>query len=424
MRAIVFDLSIPKFIVARGLSVATRRTPLAGLGRRLLFGPGACVQLRDVTPPTPHDAQWAALTPSLVGLCGSDVATVALELSPAMSAVSTSPCILGHEILARITTPPAAQTDATGRKLSEGTRVVVEPFASCTVRGLPDDLCCPSCTSGYPSTCERAGLGPRKGLMTGAAVDFPGGFAERTIAHGSQLWVVDGRIARDEVAALVEPLAVAVQAVSTHAPREGRALVLGGGPIGLAVAWALSRLAPDVEVTLVSRAEHQAAHARRLGVSRTIIPPPGVDPIEPLALAAGSPVLRPPLSRPYLTGGFDAVFECSGSTQGIDDALRTTRPRGTLVMVGCQGIVPMIDLTFIWLRELRVAGTLAYGWCKDPDGARRRTFDLTIDLMADDVERLAPLVTHVLPLTQFGDALDLAMSRKTSKCVKVLLRPA
>ena len=414
MKALVFDLSIPKYLVARAFGPKRHR---------LHYGAGTCFSLRDVPTPIPPDGGWAQLAPELVGLCGTDLGTVFFKLSPVMSAMSTTPCVLGHEILARVTRPTAAGRDALGAKLREGDRVVVDPFVGCAARGIPEDAACSSCAIGAYATCERGGLGPRKGVMLGAGTELPGGFGERMNAHENQMFVVDGRIAEDAVAVLVEPLAVAVQAVATHAPREGRALVLGGGPIGLAVVWALGRLAPDVEVTLVSLEDYQLDHARRLGAKHTIAPQRDVDILEILALRLGTPVLRPVLGRPFLAGGYDLVIDCVGAPSTLDDALRATRPRGTLVIAGCQGIVPRVDLTFVWSRELRVVGTLAYGWCNDLEGRRRRTFDVTIDLVASDVDRLRPLLTHTLPLERYGEAIEISLDRRATRSVKAALRP-
>jgi L-iditol 2-dehydrogenase len=414
MKALVFDLSIPKYLVARALGPKRRR---------LHYGAGTCFSLREVATPTPHDGRWAQLAPELVGLCGTDLATVFFKISPVMSAMSTTPCVLGHEIVARVSQPPARKTDALGAALKEGDRVVVDPFVGCAARGIPEEAACASCAIGAYATCERGGLGPRKGVMLGAGTELPGGFGERMIAHDTQLFRLDGRIDDDPVAVLVEPLAVAVQAVATHAPREGRALVIGGGPIGLAVVWALNRLAPGVEVTLVSLEDYQLDHARRLGATHVVAPQRDVDILEILALRLGTSVLRPVLGRPFLAGGYDLVLDCVGLPSTLDDALRAARPRGTVVIAGCQGVVKQVDLTFVWSRELRVVGTLAYGWCNDLEGNRRRTFDVTIDLMATDADRLRPMLTHTMPLEQYGKAIEVSLDRRTHRSVKAALRP-
>jgi threonine dehydrogenase-like Zn-dependent dehydrogenase len=412
MKALVFDLSIPKYLVAKAVG------PKA---KRLHYGKGTCFSLRDVKQPTPPDRSWAAIAPELVGVCGTDLATIFFKLSPALSAVSSTPTIVGHEVYARVAEPPEGGVDAMGRPISEGARVAIEPFVGCAARGLPQDQACASCLAGSWSTCERAGTGPRKGVMLGAGVELPGAFAERSIAHHTQLHSIEGRLKDDRVAALVEPLAIAVQCVASKAKGEGRALVIGGGPIGLAVVWALERLRPNVEVTLLTLEKFQLDHATRLGAEHTLTPSRDTDVLEQLARETGSAMLKPVLGRSFLSGGYDIVFDCVGLPSTLDDALRATRPRGTVVLAGCQGIVPKIDLTFVWSRELTLLGTVGYGYAPDRDGVRRRTFDLTIDLMAEDEARLAPLITHVIPIDRYDEAIEACIDRRASSSVKVLI---
>jgi L-iditol 2-dehydrogenase len=414
MKALVFDLSIPKYLVARALGPKRRR---------LHYGPGTCFSLRDVPVPRPPDEGWGTLAPKLVGVCGTDLATIFFKLSPALSAVSSSPAIAGHEVFAHVVAPPRGARDAMGRPLPEGARAVVEPFVGCAARGLTAEEACASCKADAYATCERAGTGPRKGVILGSGAELPGGFAERTIAHGTQLFTVEDRVRSDEVAALVEPLAIAVQFVASKAPKQGKVLVLGGGPIGLATVWALDRLRPEVEITLITLEPFQLEHARRLGADKTFTPPRGVDVLEVLARETGSSLLKPVLGRPFLSGGYDAVVDCVGLPSTLDDALRATRPRGMVVMAGCQGVVPSVDLTFVWSRELTLLGTVGYGYAPGPDGARRRTFDLTLELMQDDEDRLRPLVTHTFGIDRYGEAIDATVDRTRSRSVKVLIAP-
>jgi threonine dehydrogenase-like Zn-dependent dehydrogenase len=414
MKALVFDLSIPKYLFARALGPSRKR---------LHVGPGTCFRLDEITPVAPHDREWSRIAPKFVGVCGSDLATIFFKLSPALSALSSTPTVLGHEIFAHLVDRPEGGTDAIGRPLGEGARVVIEPFVGCAARGISEASACASCRRGAWSTCERQGTGPRRGIMLGSGAEIPGGFAERAIAHRTQIFAVDGRIANDRVAALVEPLAIAVQAVATHAPEDGRVLVIGGGPIGLSIVWALSRLRPKVEITLITVEEFQLAHATRLGAKRALTKPKEEDVVELLAREVGSPVLKPVLGRPFLAGGYDAVFEAVGLPSTLDDALRVTRPGGRVILAGCQGVVPAIDLTFVWSRELALFGTVGYGFAPGPDGARRRTFDLTLDLIAGDEARLAPLVTHVFALEDYAAAIEASVDRRASGSVKVLIAP-
>jgi threonine dehydrogenase-like Zn-dependent dehydrogenase len=408
MRALVFDLSIPKYLLARTLGARVKG---------LHYGPGTCFTLRDDVPePTLPSRAFARLTPTHTGLCGSDLGAVFFKSSTVLSAFASFPVVFGHEVLARVLTPPD------GAVLREGDRVVVDPFLSCAIRGADE---CPRCAAGHYATCERAGTGPMKGMMLGACSALPGGFSERMAAHRSQLFRVPDGVA-DEVAVLAEPLSVGVHAVLQNPPRGAeRVLVIGGGMIAFATVWALRELFPAAHVTCLALEPHQLELATRLGAHRAVRPS-GEDTVETLGRELGSAVLRPTLGRPFLASGFDRVIDCIGSQTSLDDALRVARAGATLVLVGCAGVVPSLDWTFVWSRELTIAGTLAYGWAMDPRPApaqRRRTFEITLELLTTTARPLRELVTHVLPMDRFGEALEVNLDRRGTKSIKAVLTP-
>lgn len=408
MRALVFDLSIPKYLLARAVGSRVRG---------LHYGPNTCFDLRDDVPePRRPSRAFARLAPTHTGVCGTDLAAVFFKGSPALSAFSSFPVVFGHEVLARVLDHPD------GAVLREGDRVVVDPFLSCAIRGADD---CPRCATGHYASCERAGLGPLKGMMLGACAELPGGFAERMVAHRTQLFrVPDGM--PDEVAVLAEPLAVGVHAALQHPPRgEERVLVIGGGMIAFATLWALRELYPAAHVTLLALEDFQLEVATGLGAHRALRPG-REDVVETLARELGSPVLRPVLGRPFLAGGFDRVVDCIGSPKSLDDALRVTRAGGTVVLLGGAGVIPSLDWTFVWTRELTLAGSLAYGWARDPrtePAPRRRTFEVTLELMASTSRPLRGLVTHAHPLAEFGRALEENLDRRGARSIKTVLTP-
>src|SRR5687767_7625852 len=95
MRGVVFDLSLPKYALARGLG---KWVP------SLYYGKRSCVSLRDnVAEPRKPGEGWISLAPTLSGVCGSDLATIFLHNSPALEPLSSMPCVLGHEVVARAT---------------------------------------------------------------------------------------------------------------------------------------------------------------------------------------------------------------------------------------------------------------------------------------------------------------------------------
>lgn len=408
MRALVFDLSLPKYALAR---VAGRIPGARTAG--VYYGPGSCFALREVPAPTPPSEDFALLAPTQVGVCGSDLAAVFFKTSVALSAVASLPAVFGHEILARVLQPPR------GSALREGDRVVVDPFLSCAIRGADD---CARCAAGAYATCLRAGTGPRKGVMLGACGSLPGGFCDRMVAHAAQLFRVPDSVS-DTRAVLVEPLTVAVHALLHNPPAPGaRVLVVGGGPIALAAVWALAELFPSAHVTALSLEDYQLALAERLGAHHTLRPEGREDVLVRLAAETGSALLKPVLGRPWLAGGYDLVVDCVGSARSVDDALRATRPGGTVLLVGCAGEIPRLDLSFVWAKELRLVGTLAYGHATLPGAdAARRSFDITLELLQGTARPVEALVTHRLPLEAYGQALELSLDRRAHRSVKAVL---
>jgi len=409
VRALVFDLSLVKYLVAKAVG------PLVGRSaRRLHRGPGSCFELRDVAEPErPHD-DWVTLRPKLTGICGSDLGAIFFKMSPAMSAVSLSAgeaAVFGHETLAEVV---EVGPEANGR-VKEGDRVVIDPVLACDVRGEEP---CPRCAIGEYATCERVGTARPKGVMLGACVKYPGGFSERMVAHRSQLFVVPKAIP-DEAAVLTEPLAVTLHAVLRHPPKPGeKVLVLGGGMIAFGTLWALRQVCPEVEVTLFTVENYQLEMARSLG-AHAVWSPKGGALLDQAAAATRSRLLKPILGRGFLSGGFDRIYDCVGSHASIDDALRITRGGGTIVMVGAAGVLPPLDLTFLWNKELKIEGSAFYGH-EEFRGTKRRTFEVALDLLGDTHASLASLVTHRFPLEAYEKAIDVNLDRREHKSVKAI----
>jgi threonine dehydrogenase-like Zn-dependent dehydrogenase len=139
------------------------------------------------------------------------------------------------------------------------------------------------------------------------------------------------------------------------------------------------------------------------------------------AKATNAKVLKPILGRGFLAGGFDRVYDCVGSHASIDDALRITRGGGTVVMVGAAGVLPPLDLTFLWNKELKFEGTVFYGH-EEHASKRQRTFDVVLDLLTTSSEGLAPLVTHRFPLEDYEKAIDVNLDRREHKSVKAVFQ--
>ena len=121
-----------------------------------------------------------------------------------------------------------------------------------------------------------------------------------------------------------------------------------------------------------------------------------------------------------LLGGADCVIDCVGSGQSIDDALRLTRPRGTMVLAGMPGIPKDVDWTSIWYKELRVQGAYAYGWEEHPERGRVKTMQLALEQLGQNGAVLKKLVNRRYPLSAYRAALSDAFNAGASGAFKTV----
>ena len=415
MRAVTFDVSVPRYLLAKSVG---------RVSDAVLYGGPSGVALRNVEEPALPGPRWVRLETILAGICGSDIANLSYAASPAMEPFGSFPAVIGHEILARV-----VEVGAEVRGFEPGQRVAVDPMISCGARGRARDQWCPSCERGLSSTCENAGeAGPQTiagepmapGLTIGYHRSLPGGWGERLIAHESQIHPVLDELG-DRAAVLIEPLSIGVHAALNQPPREGEpALVIGSGPIALATVWALRASGFQGEIVAQTKRAHEGELARELGASSVVAPGAEArDALVSTGAQAYMPIVGPEV---YSGGGFPLVFDCVGSGDSLAQALRFASPRGRIVLLGCAAQIPRLDLTFLWARELDVKGFVGYGRERWRDG-ESHTFAVTQRLLIESGAPVERMITHVFPLSQYQDALRSAANRRVSGSVKVLLDP-
>lgn len=265
---------------------------------------------RDEPDPVPT-ADEAVVEVDSIGICGSD-----LHGYHGKDPRRVPPLILGHE---------ASGTVVEGRE--PGRRVALNPLVTC---GHCDD-----CIAGRSNLCpERQLIGMARPGAFAAFVSIP----ERNLIP-----VPEGMPFAH--AALMEPAGVALHAVNLaakacHRPlAENRALVIGGGPIGLLVALVLAS---------------QGCRKIRLGEPN----PARRD----TAAATGCCEVYDPMSGSGSEeNGFDLVVDAVGIDATRSVAVEATCPGGVIVHVGLgQGSGPL-DFRKITLQEITLVGCYTYG---------------------------------------------------------------
>lgn len=384
----------------------------AGRFSRMATGPGSFVSLSNVPEfklPTSH---WARVRPILSGICGSDLSILSGRGSIYLSAFTSFPFVLGHEVVGEVVERGPSVT-----RVAVGQRVALEPALGCDVRGI-QEICRP-CAEGHYANCERVTTGDiGAGLVTGYCHDTGGGWSYDLVAHESQLHPVPEGMP-NEAAVLAEPLSCALHgALQAQLDPGCRVLVVGCGTMGLLTLASLKAVSPKCDTVMVAKYPHQRELAQELGVDHLVAA--GSQAYQELTRLSGGSLHPLPMGKPAVTGGFDVTFECAGTASSLEDAVRWTRPQGQLVMVGMPGS-DKLDLAPLWYQELHVKGAYCYAM-ETVDGKRLRTFEMALDLLSQErwAKTLGRLVRHRFPLKSYRKAIATAMNPGRFGAVKTV----
>ena len=204
---------------------------------------------------------------------------------------------------------------------AEGDGVVVRPLEPCHA--------CPACRRGHGHICQNLNF---------IGIDSPGAFQASWTVPAHTLHRLPDGISM-ELAALIEPLAVACHDVRLGEVKPGeRAVVIGGGPIGTLVALVCRHA--GAEVLLAEVNPFRVEFARGLGFET----------VDPRARDLAGAV------EEHSPGGADVLFEVSGTQEGAGVMTELVRTRGRIVVVAIFADPPRIDLFRFFWRELRLCG--------------------------------------------------------------------
>jgi threonine dehydrogenase-like Zn-dependent dehydrogenase len=210
---------------------------------------------------------------------------------------------------------------------------------------------------------------------------------------------------------------VALHGVLRRPPQSGeQVLVVGAGVIGLLTAQCIRLIAPGCRLTVLARHPHQAEAARRFGAD--VVLRDG-DLYRQVAEQTGGRLYRAPMNRGMILGGYDLVYDCVGHGDTILDALRWTRARGAVVLIGIDFSLVKVDLNPVWYQEVDLVGSHTFG-AEQVHGDRRHTFELVIDHLQAGRLQVDGLITHRFPLAEYRRAIDTALHKK-SGAIKVTL---
>jgi threonine dehydrogenase-like Zn-dependent dehydrogenase len=369
------------------------------------------LRLADVPTPDLPGENWVMVKSKIAGICGSDLGFLQGKPMPAAQPYFHLPVIPGHELFGEI-----AVLGKKVRGLHVGQRVSIDPSLGCKERGFK--VLCQQCRQGNPGICERLAegcLGP--GILIGTCRDTGGGWGEYFVAARHRLFPVPDTIDDDE-ASLLEPFSVCLRAVLNNPPQKKElVVVIGAGTIGLMNIAALKAVEPSCRIACVAKYPFQADCARTFGAD-AIIDSQNEDVMERVGELTKTKVHKLSSGGALLAGGVRLVYDTVTNDITLNQSLRMACGKGSVVILGLTGLPEGIDWTPIWLKEVKVIGSLTYG-AEVFRGKRVDTFARAIDFVARRRANLTLIRPRKYPLEQYRHALVEAASKRTSGAVKV-----
>lgn len=397
MKTLYIDISIPRILLTR---------LLGRFSRSAYYAPTSPLHLAELPdPPLPAD-NWVRVRNQLCGICGSDLhqlfVDAGLDVAP-VALPAHKRIYLGHEMVGRIIEKGTAVSE-----FQIGDRVVRWGRADdCSARDRID--LCPPCQRGHRVLCEHASE-PRPHHPIG------GGFGDTFITPASTLLPVPDALL-DEQAIFTEPLAVAIHAATRRLPQPGeQIMVLGVGTIGFLLIQVLRQMEPECEITAVAQFPWQATIARELGANQIILT--SDDTYQAVAKQTSSALYEGRGSNRMIIGGFDAIFDCVGIPQTLENGLRWTRTNGTVILIGVNLHRMKLDLTPIWHQEVNLIGAIGHDIITWQD-EQISTFDLAMRWMDQGDIDTKTLLTHSYPLAEYRQAFETAVDKVHTRSIKV-----
>jgi threonine dehydrogenase-like Zn-dependent dehydrogenase len=190
-----------------------------------------------------------------------------------------------------------------------------------------------------------------------------------------------------EVAALCEPLGVALGTLEKARARFGQTLMIyGAGSIGLCMLAAAKAMGMR-KIVVVASSSRRLEIAKEMGAYATV--------------ATAEQDLFAEMKRLH-PEGTDVIIDCTGIEECIQNSLKLCKKGGVVALAGYgRGKVMNIRIDDIHINNLQVVGA----------GNNWNQHKKAITYMADGSVDLSPMVSEILPLEDFEKAIHMARNR-------------
>lgn len=329
------------------------------------------LEYRKVSVPSPEKGQILIKT-KYAGICGSDVHAFN-GLQPDLH----YPRIMGHELVGEVVagngTDPALI----------GAHVVVDPSFRCGV--------CDNCSSGKENICNNLRV---------LGVHCDGGFAQYFVCDENMIHRLPEGLSY-ETAIFCEPLSIAVHAArKIRLPACESILIVGAGPIGLALLLALKQEQLCRKCVVIDMCENRLDAAKKIGADLVVnakqLP---TDFRDAILGASGKPM--------------DVIFDTVSNGASVQYDEQLVKSGGQVIIVGLANSQTAFHLLPTLKKELAIDGTRM---------TTHQDFAHALQLLSRvDPYLVSCIVSNVFPFSEAMEAFEFA-EHHPDKGIKTILR--
>jgi len=318
------------------------------------------MEMREVPDPVIARPKDVKIKMKVLGICGSDIHYYTQGKIGSQKVVY--PFTVGHEGAGVV-----VDTGSAVKKVRPGDVIAIEPAMPCWE--------CDQCLSGRYHTC-------RKLKYLGCPGQAEGCLSEYLLMPEESCFPLPEKLTADQ-GAISEPLSIGVYSVKQSGIAKGAKIaILGFGPIGMSVALAAKAIGAG-KIYVTDKLDERLAIAEKESVSCTLNP------------GKKNIVEKIREKEPF---GLDAVFECCGQQEALDQSVDIVKPGGKIMVVG----IPEFDR-----------------WSLNVEDTRRREISLhfvrrqvncvgqALEMMESGRINVGNMITHRFPLGKAKAAFDM-----------------
>lgn len=312
------------------------------------------------------------------GICGSDIPRIF------KTGTYSYPLIPGHEFSGKV-----VQIGSNVHKSWIGKRVGVFPL-------IPCKKCVPCENAHYELCREYSYLGSRTN----------GGFAEYVVVPETNLIEIPNNISY-EVAAMLEPMAVAVHSIrNLNVEKKDSVVVYGLGTIGIFVTMFLKEAGIE-NIFVVGNKDFQKEMILKLGISENNYCDSQKENVEEWIKIRTQNM------------GADVFFECIGKNETITTAINNTCPNGIVQLIGNPSSDIMLEKDIYW-KILRNQLTIKGSWNSSFTNSKEDDWHYVLEKLITGKIYPEQYITQKFSFEKLEKGLHI-MRNKTEEYVKVMI---